>query len=215
MQTRGEMTIMKVALYRAPKPEKSRATGKNMKRFIITGAPGAGKTAIIRHLELDGFGVVEEAATDIIAVAHARGTREPWTDPAFLDAIALLQRERVIRGASLPDEIQFHDRSIVCTAALAAYLGHSLSPFLTSELERIRRECVYQPQVFFIQNLGHITLTAARRITFEESLEFEKVHEDTYRNLGFELLYIAPGEVTERVRSIRAAVEKAKDDSCS
>ena len=37
--------------------------GDCMKRFIITGAPGAGKTAIIRQLELDNFGVVEEAAT--------------------------------------------------------------------------------------------------------------------------------------------------------
>jgi predicted ATPase len=26
-----------------------------MRKFIITGAPGAGKTAIIRQLELDGF----------------------------------------------------------------------------------------------------------------------------------------------------------------
>ena len=31
-----------------------------MRRFIITGAPGAGKTAIIRQLELDGFSVVED-----------------------------------------------------------------------------------------------------------------------------------------------------------
>jgi predicted ATPase len=38
-----------------------------MRRFIITGAPGSGKTAIIRQLELDGFSVVEEAATDVIA----------------------------------------------------------------------------------------------------------------------------------------------------
>jgi hypothetical protein len=37
-----------------------------MKRFILTGAPGAGKTAIIRQIELDGFSVVEEAATDIM-----------------------------------------------------------------------------------------------------------------------------------------------------
>jgi predicted ATPase len=48
-----------------------------MRRFIITGAPGAGKTAIIRQLELDGFGVVEEAATDVIAAAHAQGTVQP------------------------------------------------------------------------------------------------------------------------------------------
>jgi predicted ATPase len=33
-----------------------------MNRFILTGTPGAGKTAIIRRLELDGFSVVEEAA---------------------------------------------------------------------------------------------------------------------------------------------------------
>ena len=59
-----------------------------MKRFIITGAPGAGKTAIIRQLELDGFSVVEEAATDVIAAAQAQGTVQPWTDPSFIDVIA-------------------------------------------------------------------------------------------------------------------------------
>jgi predicted ATPase len=55
-----------------------------MRRFIITGAPGAGKTAIIRQLELDGFSVVEEAATDVIAAAQARGTAQPWTHPSFI-----------------------------------------------------------------------------------------------------------------------------------
>jgi predicted ATPase len=42
-----------------------------MRRFILTGAPGAGKTAVIRQLEIDGFSVVEEAATDIIALVLA------------------------------------------------------------------------------------------------------------------------------------------------
>ena len=179
-----------------------------MKRLIITGAPGAGKTAIIRHLEMEGFGVVEEAATDIIAAAHARGTVEPWRDPAFIDAVAGLQRQREIRSSYLPDRVQFHDRSVVCTAALATYLGHGLSPFLTSELERIRGEGVFERQVFFIRNLGYITPTDARRLSFEDSLQFEKVHEDTYRNFGFELLYIAPGNVTERIHSIRAAIHQ-------
>lgn len=48
-----------------------------MKRFIVTGAPGAGKTAIIRQLEHDGFSIVEEAATDVIALEQARGIAEP------------------------------------------------------------------------------------------------------------------------------------------
>jgi predicted ATPase len=70
-----------------------------MRRFVITGTPGAGKTAIIRQLELEGFSVVEEAATDVIAAAHAQGTVEPWRNPSFIDAIASLQRDRQIRAS--------------------------------------------------------------------------------------------------------------------
>jgi predicted ATPase len=177
-----------------------------MKRFIITGAPGAGKTAVIRQLELDGFSVVEEAATDVIAAAHARRTVEPWRHPSFIDAIAHLQRDRQIRASYQLNEIQFHDRSVVCTAALAIYLGHPFSPFLTGELERIQKEAVYQSRVFFIRNLGFITPTEARRISFEDALRFEKIHEETYRNFGFELVSVEPGSLAERVRIIQAAI---------
>ena len=107
-----------------------------MKRFVITGAPGAGKTAIIRELELDGLSVVEEAATDVIAAAHARGTTR---------------------------------------------------------------------QVFFVRTLGFITPTESRRISFEDAVRFEKVHEETYRNFGFELISVEPASVMERVRTSKAA----------
>src|SRR5882757_2490618 len=143
-----------------------------MKRFVLTGGPGAGKTAIIRQLELDGFGVVEEAATHIIALAQAQGIAEPWTNPSFIDSIVNLQARRLARAACQPVDVQFHDRSAICTAALAAYLGYPASQALTRELERIRSESIYEKRVFFIQNLGFIVPTAARRISFEESLRF-------------------------------------------
>jgi predicted ATPase len=84
-----------------------------MKRFILTGAPGAGKTAIIRQIELDGFSVVEEAATDIHALEHARGVAEPWKHPPFIDSIVELQKRRQLRASHQPGEVQFHDRSAV------------------------------------------------------------------------------------------------------
>ncbi len=177
-----------------------------MKRFIITGAPGAGKSAIIRQLELDGFGVVEEAATDVIAAAQAQGTPDPWTDPSFIDTVARLQKDRQIRASHQPDDIQFHDRCAVCTAALAVYLGYAVSPFLTGELDRIRTAAIYENRVFFIRNLGFVTPTEARRISFEETVRFEKIHEETYRDFGFELVSVEPGTVVERVRFIQAAV---------
>mgnify|MGYP001546138891 CR=1 FL=1 len=177
-----------------------------MRRFILTGAPGSGKTAILRQLEIDGCSVVEEAATDIIAAAQAQGTAAPWTRPSFIDAVVHLQRDRCRRASHHPDEIQFHDRSAVCTAALATYLGYPWSSMLSVELDRIRDQAFFEKRVFFVRALGFITPTEARRISFEETLRFEKVHEQTYRDLGFELVPIEPAPVMERIQAIQAAV---------
>ena len=181
-----------------------------MRRFIITGAPGAGKTSIIRQLELGGYGVVEEAATDAIAAAQARGIKEPWSAPSFIDAIADLQRRRLLRASYDSEAVQFHDRSVVCTARLAVYLGYTLSPLLLSELERVRKEMVFEPRVFFIRNLGFVQPTSARRITFEETLRFERIHEETYRCFGFELAPIQAGTLLERVDAIKAAIASSR-----
>ena len=186
-----------------------RGTGEisnHMRRFIITGTPGAGKTVIIRQLELDGFGVVEEAATDVITAAQTRGIAEPWTDASFIDAVAHLQKGRQIRASYQPDDVQFHDRSVVCTAALAVCLGYSFSVFLNRELERIKKDAIYENRVFFIRNLGFITPTGVRRISFEETLRFEQIHEETYRRFGFELVTVESGSLLERVNVIKEAI---------
>jgi predicted ATPase len=174
-----------------------------MKRFILTGTPGAGKTAVLRQLEREGFGVVEEAATDVIALEQANGIAEPWTDAAFIDRIVDLQRIRQIRAATAPDVVQFHDRSAVCTAALAAFLGYPASEALSHELQRIDREGIFQKRVFFIRTLGFIRPTEARRISFEEAQRFERIHEKTYREHGFEVVPIEPGSVLDRAEAIR------------
>ncbi len=178
-----------------------------MKRFILTGTPGSGKTAILRQLELDGFNVVEEAATDVIALSQARGIAEPWTHVSFIDAIADLQRLRQLRASRDAGEVQFHDRSAICTAALATYLGFPVTTGLERELERIRTEKIFQKQVFFIRNLGFISPTEARRISFDEALRFERIHEETYRNFGFEIVTVEPASLAERVDRIKNSVK--------
>ena len=71
-----------------------------MRRYILTGAPGAGKTSILQILAARGYPVVAEAATDVIAAEQARGVAEPWQDPVFIDKIIQLQR---IRQLGQPD----------------------------------------------------------------------------------------------------------------
>ena len=178
-----------------------------MKRFILTGTPGSGKTAILRQLEVEGFGVVEEAATDVIALQQAKGIAEPWTRPAFIDDVVALQARRRTR---LADPVQFHDRSAFCTAALAEHLGYPLSAMLTRELERLKREAFYEKRVFFVQSLGFVTPSAARRISLEQARRFETVHERTYRLHGFELILISAGSVLDRVTAIQGVVDERR-----
>lgn len=173
-----------------------------MKRYIVTGAPGAGKTAVIRQLEIDGFSVVEEAATDVIALWQARGIAEPWTHPEFIDAVVDLQRTRERRAECATDVVQFHDRSVVCTAALADYLGFARPQILQQELRRVTAENIFDRRVFFLRNLGFITPTDARRITYEESVRFEQIHEQTYQEIGFEIILVDRASLSERVRQI-------------
>ncbi|MGH8888299.1 MAG: ATP/GTP-binding protein [Acidothermaceae bacterium] len=179
-----------------------------MPSFILTGTPGAGKTAALRQLELDGYLVVEEAATDVIALEQALGIGQPLTNPAFIDNVVRLQRMRQTRIAVAAHQTAFFDRSPVCTLALSKYLGFALSSVLEAEIERVLHEAVYDQTVFFVRALGGVRTTAARQISFADSLDFELLHEKTYRDLGFRLVDVPAAPVQERVELIHRFHQK-------
>jgi predicted ATPase len=181
-----------------------------MPAYILTGTPGSGKTAILRMLETVGYLVIEEAATDVIALGQALGGDEPWAEPGFIDRVVALQRRRQDRaladGNALADGI-FFDRSPVCTLALSRYLGCAPSRSLGHEVDRILSDGSYEKTVFFVRNQGFVQATAARRISFADSLAFERIHEQTYRDLGFRLIDIPAGPLVGRVALIERAVD--------
>jgi predicted ATPase len=170
-------------------------------QFILTGAPGSGKTTVIGELRRRGLAVVQEAATDVIADFTARGVALPHLEADFLEAIVSLQdrRRRAVAGAPGP---VFHDRSPICTLALAEFLERQPPPALIAALEAIDRGAFYARQVYFLRNLGFIVNTAARRISFEDTLRFETVHEDVYRRLGYELVFIDAAAAPDRAGQI-------------
>src|ERR1700734_3212220 len=115
-----------------------------MPSYILTGAPGAGKTAVLRLLETSGYAVVEEAATDVIALGNALGREEPWHDHDFIDKIIALQRQRQDSVAVPRDAAVFFDRSPACTLALSRYLGLTTSRLLADEVCRMVTEGPYE-----------------------------------------------------------------------
>jgi len=78
-----------------------------MPAYVLTGAPGAGKTAVLRLLEVIGYQVVEEAATEVIALSHALGQAEPWHRPDFIEKILALQRQQhdAVRATGIVERI--------------------------------------------------------------------------------------------------------------
>lgn len=166
-----------------------------MPAYIVTGTPGSGKTALLRALELRGHPVVEEAATDVIALDQALGVATPWTDPSFLDRILALQLRRAPATG-------FVDRSPVCTLALARFLGFTPSVALTTATADA--VVTYSKTVFFVRHRSAIERTAARQISLAEALDFERVHEQTYRELGFTLVDVPDGPLVERLALIES-----------
>ncbi|MDP1975323.1 MAG: AAA family ATPase [Alphaproteobacteria bacterium] len=173
-----------------------------MKRYIITGTPGCGKTSIISALEKQGYVIVHEAATDLIACAQKLGNERPWEQPSFIDKITDLQKQRQMLADNVSSSIQFYDRSPICTYALAKYLNIKPSEILLNEIERIQSNNIYEDEVFFIENLGFCTPTDARKISFEESLVFEKIHAETYTQFGYECIQIPVLPLLNRVNVI-------------
>lgn len=167
-----------------------------MSHLILTGAPGAGKTVLIRALAAAGHSVVAEAATDVIARAQAAGVDAPWEHPSFVQDIADLQLARLAQAAG---PVVFHDRSPVCTIALARWLGFAEPAIAPEALAAFDR------RVLFVEPLGFIETTAARRIGYEEALAFGALHRQVYEELGFGLVDIPPGSVAERLAAVTAA----------
>ncbi|SDD01883.1 AAA family ATPase [Glycomyces harbinensis] len=156
-----------------------------MDRYILTGAPGAGKTTTARLLAAAGHTVVAEAATDLIEAAQADGQDAPWEQAAFCEAIAALQRDRQIAADALPGPVQYFDRSPVCTLALARFTNQPVGPALAAELDRIRTERVYRPRVLMLDLLGFVVPTAVRRVDLAQAQRFEDVHVQAYTEHGF------------------------------
>jgi predicted ATPase len=179
-----------------------------VKRYVLTGAPGSGKTTVLRALAAQGQAVVDEAATDVNIALLGQGEDKPWTRSDFCDRIVALQRERQTAPAPPGVPVQFFDRSPLCTLALARFLGRPVSAPLAQEVSRVVDERVYETSVFMVRPHGTIEATPVRRISYAEALAFEAVHEAVYREHGYALVEVPAGPISERCELVHSCVRR-------
>ena len=78
---------------------------------------------------------------------------------------------------------------------------------LTRAIREAMETGVFERRVLFVELLGFVTPTEARRISLEEARRFERFHIDAYERLGFELVRIPPMPVAERAALVRSLMD--------
>jgi len=173
-----------------------------LRRYILTGAPGAGKTSVLNCLKDKGFNVIKEAATDLILESQSKGIKQPWLEPDFINKIWQLQTKRQLEESVKDDSPIFYDRTPIDTYALSVFLNIKPSRALLSELERIEEHGIYNKEVFLLDGLGFIENNEIRQISYNDALIFGNIHEEVYTKFGYKCIKIPALGIDERTKLI-------------
>jgi len=171
-----------------------------MGKFIITGAPGSGKTSLLAALEQERYTCCGEASRQLILELTAKGSRcLPWID---LPCFAQLVLARMIAGyRSAPAAgPSFFDRGIPDIIAYLSAAGLPVSDKYKTSLRRYP----YDNTVFFLPPWEDIYVQDPQRWqTFDEARVIDEHLRDTYRSAGYRIVLLPRSTVTERVECIR------------
>jgi predicted ATPase len=149
-----------------------------MRKFIITGGPNSGKSAIIHLLSEKGYTVLGETARLII---ETKGLF-PWDDQkVFCQEI---QREQLSRERQLSGNIVFLDRSLVDPIAYAEVAGIQVDKTIYKYID----EAAYELDVFFFEMLPYYLTDEHRKETPDQALKVHERLRTVYTRLGFNLV---------------------------
>src|SRR6266542_1809310 len=127
--------------------------------FILTGAPGSGKTAILNQLGSE-FRCVDEPAREVLAEQRAIGGIGTWDQDRFLFAHLLLQRSiEKYQAALRSGRTVLFDRGIPDCVVYAVRADADPTPSLdAAEVFR------YHPEVLFLEPWSAIYRTDEERL---------------------------------------------------
>ncbi len=171
--------------------------------YVITGAPGTGKTAIINALKERGYFCVEENSREIISEQIINGGEIlPWKNQIAFEN--LISSKRAKQYASIhKDEIYFFDRS---TIDCIAYLKANNLETSTKILEGIKN-CEFNSNVFYTPIWEKIyTNDSERKESIESAITIEKFLISTYQYFDYTLIEIPKLTIEERVDFILSRI---------
>lgn len=169
--------------------------------FVITGAPGSGKTSLLHSLEDRRFAVMAEAGRSIIQDQTAIGGNAlPWDDRRAYAELMLNWDIRSFREA--PENGRrpvLFDRGIPDIIGYLELNDIPVPAHLTNAAQQFR----YHRKVFIAPYWPEIyEKDAQRKQSHEEALATYDVMVRVYERLGYELLTLPKASLDRRVQFI-------------
>ncbi len=167
-----------------------------LRRIVISGCSGGGKSSLIEVLETAGFSTIKEAGRAIVREQMTTGGDAlPWTNPASfsiqLAERAILQYEVGIET----EETVFYDRSLIDPIAFLDQHGLAVPDDLEQAITIYR----YDDPVFVVPPWKKIYVSDAERPKpFEQAEEEYTFLITRYRQAGYRLLEIPKISTSER-----------------
>lgn len=172
-----------------------------VKRIVITGGPGTGKSSVIQELKIKNYYCFDEISRAVILEARQEGIEQLFLEQPIKFSERLLKgRLRQYRDAqSIAQDIAFYDRGL---PDVLAYLDFFNTPYE----DTFTTTCVNNPYetVFILEPWEAIfTKDNERYESFEEALLIDKALKNTYKLLGYQPVVVPKCSVAERVKFIQ------------
>ena len=165
-----------------------------MPGIVLTGGPGAGKTALLCELGRRGYTTVDESARAIIAERVARGLSARPELPTFAREILRRDVEKYMRVAPGPEWI-FFDRGVLDALALL----QEVDPLPMEDLQRLLSAYPFHTLVFILPPWESIyTNDAERDQTLAEVVNVCDKLQGWYRSCGYRVHEVPRLSVQQR-----------------
>lgn len=165
--------------------------------IVLTGGPGAGKTAVIEHIAHLGFRCCQEVGRQVIQSQVEQGGKAvPWQDKAaFRDRMLFAEQANLARVADHEGTV-FFDRGLVDVYGYSRLEGLTVPPSLVSACEAHR---YHDPVFLFPPWKAIFTNDKERKQSFAEAVATFEIMQTAYRHFGY-----TPMEVPRAPVHIRA-----------
>ena len=172
-------------------------------KYIITGAPGTGKTSIINELNNRGFNCIRETSREIISEQIAKGGEIlPWKNQiAFENKIANMRTKQYLK--STKKSVYFFDRSAIdCIAYLRL---NNIQP--TSEIIQAVKKCTFNKTAFYTPIWEEIyTNDNERKEKLDQAKKIEIHLLYTYKKKGYKLIEVPRNSIINRTDFILSQI---------